>query len=151
MKDGHVIRISKRQAHYILFAALMASGCDSGRMETDEQLIERSNSLQLQDRYDLYLKIYKSSTPRNPLLASEIVKLGLPARTYAINKARSATGADFQAALTIVSQFDQNCTAGERELLIERAVAISSSKSQQKALTDYVGVACGRKAPSGWQ
>lgn len=117
----------------------------------DAQLHHKALSLPLAQRYELYLNIYKSRTPRNPILAEDVVKLGRPARDYALKKARGASGAEFGAALTIISEFDVTCSESEYRMLLKTVEIGTQSHGQREALISRVGTACRRSTPNGWR
>lgn len=136
----------------IVVALLIACwGCYKPPQETDAQLHARALSLPLEARYDLYLKVYKSRTPRNPLLAEDIIELGRPARHYALQRAQNSSGAEFGAALTVLSGFQLGCSEAEYVGLLKAIDEMAESGGQREALIDRVKTTCGRSAPKGWR
>lgn len=127
------------------------TACDRSMKINDNEMLLKASSLPLNSRYDLYMKVYKSRIPRNPLLAEEIVKLGLPARDYALKKAASGTSVDFGAALTIVSKFNIPCTSKEYDYLIRLCNIKFDNLSQKKANMSRVQSACQMSPVKKWR
>lgn len=130
---------------------VICCSCEKPIHMTDEQLHTKAAGLSLQPRYDLYLQIYKSSTPRNPLLADDIVKLGPPARRYVVRRALRDTGAELGAALTVLSEFNVGCSEHETTMLVKAVENSADSEGQRNALVNRVKSVCQRSAPAGWR
>lgn len=128
---------------FIILLACQSCG-DSGRFDhlSEQELHEMATKLSLQDRYGLYLKVYESRTPRNPVLASDIHALGKPARAYVIDKASHGDLAEIGAILSVVSLYNERCTPKEREMLVAGVLKISSGQETRQALIRRVDSAC---------
>lgn len=126
---------------YIAFSFAVSS-CDNDIEMTDSQMHEKALSLSLEDRYDFYMKIYRSTTPRNPILAEDIVRLGQPARIYTMKRAATGSGVELGAALTVLSEFSEGCSTAERAELLKIAEKVSSSQDQHAALINRVTATC---------
>jgi hypothetical protein len=130
---------------------IACTGCDKPLSQNEDQLHAKALSLPLRDRYDLYLKVYKSRIPRNPLLADDVAALGEPARRYAFKRAASGQGPEFGAALSIISAFDIGCSREEMKRLVDAATREAESERQLTALKDSINSVCRRVPPKGWR
>lgn len=136
---------------FLSVVVLATASCNSPTRMTDEQLHEKALSLPLEARYDLYVETYKATTPRNPLLAEDIVRLGRPARSYTLQRASRGSGAELGAALTVLSQFSEGCSESERTILLKAVEGIAESEDQREALVNRVMVTCQQSRPNGWR
>jgi hypothetical protein len=131
----------------LLAASGCLSGCDSNPSKKYEglspaELHARVKALPLQERYAMYLDVYDDRTPRNPMLASDLVELGQPARTYAITRTSTADAKEFGAILSLLSHFNHPCTADEKALLTASAERLDSGREALDASKDWIEVAC---------
>lgn len=135
----------------IIAAGMLITVCSCGREETrtEQQLRNQAAALPLPERYELYLDVYFSRVPRNPILADDVAQLGEPARVYVIERALNADVAEFGAALAVVAAFDRTCSSNEYSELLGHADMISSYAKQTDALVRQVRVACNLAVPQG--
>jgi hypothetical protein len=143
--------ISLKHWLYLPLLPLLVS-CGSGDTslhESEQELHARAARLKLQDRYDLYLNVYFSRIPRNPILAEDVAQLGEPAWSYVMGKASEGGIGKFGANLMIISAFDRECSRAEQSALQKRAESLSSYPTQRDALISQVRVACKITVPRG--
>lgn len=130
----------------ILIACLLAilMSCDSNDrlIYNQPELHARADALPLGLRYDLYLQVYRSQTPRNPLLAENVAALGEPARRYVIRKSKLSSVMEFQAILAILSKYDRQCSQAEYVSLLNSDAMTRSRVDTRAALKRYVDVVC---------
>ena len=136
---------------FLSVVVLATASCNSPTRMTDEQLHEKALSLPLEARYDLYVEVYMATTPRNPLLAEDIVQLAQPARRYTLQRASRGSGAELGAALTVISQFSEGCSDPERTTLLKAVEGVAESEDQREALVSRVMVTCQQSTPKGWR
>ena len=109
---------------------------------SEAELHEQASRLALPDRYDLYLRVYASSTPRNPLLASDIVALGEPARAYVLEQMTRANSMQLGAALAVLSQYRRGCREDEERKLLNAASRLDGDVEVREAWSHAIEVAC---------
>lgn len=147
MRGSHVIKTTIYALIVMPLFIIGASSCNKAPNKTDDELRAQALSLALKQRYQLYFEVYKSRIPRNPLLAEEVAKLGEPARLYALAQAQDASGAQFGAALAVLSEFEQNCSSQEYTSLMNTIREKSGSDGQRRALEDSVNMVCRHMPP----
>jgi len=106
----------KRLACIAALGALTAACGNSDEISEipESTLHSRAATLALPQRYDLYLRVYRSRLPRNPVLAGDVAALGDPAWDYVQERALAARDAgDFQAALSVLAVIDRRCSPDE--------------------------------------
>jgi hypothetical protein len=90
----------------------------------------------------MYLDVYDDRTPRNPMLASDLVELGQPARTYAMARTSVADAKEFGAILSLLSEFNHPCAADEKAILTASAERLDSGTEAFDARKNWIEVAC---------
>lgn len=134
-----------------ILAGLASCGDGDIGMTSPQKLHEKARRLPLAERYDLYLDVYRSRTPNNPVLAEDIVMLGSSGRLYTMDRATRGDIVEFQAALPIISKFDQRCSQLEETTLQKKVEKLTDSGALKQALTEHIAVACRGKNPTGWR
>ncbi len=140
----------RNSALFLLITYIILGACSESKKIDDyseEELRELATTLPLEDRYQLYLELYMSSIPRNPTLAPDVAALGSPARQFVLTEAETADIEEFQAVLSVLSNFEEPCGEKEVSNLLERAKEISSDAEIAKSLDNYVMISCHLKLP----
>ena len=79
------------RANLTVVAVLMLAACKAApnphSTTPDDELHAKAQALALPHRYDLYVEVWRSQTPRRPVLADDVAALGDPAWTYTIARA----------------------------------------------------------------
>lgn len=127
----------------LLVLCFFSSGCEkSDEVENlpNNELHQMAAKLPLEARYELYLRVYFGRRPSDPLLAEDIVKLGIPARKYVINKVLNAKeNIEMQAALGVLIQFKEPCSQKEYNEIL----AAAARNDMEKYIPSYCKI--GRK------
>lgn len=133
-----------RGISYALVVALVLSACDGGEVSSydEKELHERAQKLPLEERYEFYLRVYGSRTPRNPVLAEDVAALGVPARELILAKTRQADIKEFGAQLSVISAFGDRCSESEMQLLNRKATKLTNEGPTREALLTRVAVDC---------
>jgi hypothetical protein len=148
-KEGRVVN-SKLLTGFALgisFASIQS--CNRKADIPEAQLHKKASTLGVADRYELYLQVYKSRIPENPILAGDVAKLGDPARKYAFARASKSNAAELGAILELVSQFDAGCSESEYETLVSAADRISTTSGELAAFRRSIDGVCKGVLPPG--
>ena len=108
----------------------------------DAVLHARARALPVAQRYALYLRVYNSRIPRNPLLAEDVAQLGNTAWNHVMKSAIGADAGTFQAGLTVLGMIPRRCSDSERMTLRGRVQSIAGSRESERLLVDHVDSAC---------
>ncbi len=133
-----------------LFVILLTvAACETNPYATvsDEALHANAKSLALPERYDLYVRVLESRTPRRPILAEDVAALGDPAWQYVVGRALRGGSAELSQALPVLYAFDRPCGLSDLERLREHADRVSSGDTA-RALKSSIDSLCGSEMPA---
>jgi hypothetical protein len=114
----------------------------------DDELHERARALPLAERYQLYVDVLHSRTPRRPLLAEDVAALGAPAWKYVLGRALTGSTTDLSRALPVLHAFRRRCSPAELQELRARADRAVSADTVT-ALRSSIDAFCGAGLPAG--
>ena len=139
-----------RTVWIISVLALCACTKENPYAKMDEaEIHRRAQSLPLPERYEFFLDVTRSSIPDNPVVASDLVLLGEPARQYVLKQALRGNRYDLTAALSALSAFDGACSKAELTQLKEKAKHVAHGDEDLNALNQGILVACELGVPPG--
>lgn len=142
--------ITKSRKRLLTGLALMfLQSCDRQAEIPEKQLHYEASKLNLVDRYNLYLHVYKSRFPRNPVLANDVAKLGHPARKYVLERAAKSGATEFGAILDVLFAFGTKCSESEYRYLLSEADRISTTSGEFAAFHRSIDGLCKGVLPPG--
>lgn len=141
-----------RSAKLSMIALLALAACKPSpnpyAATPDDQLHAKAQTLTLSERYDLYVEVWRSQTPRRPILADDVAALGEPAWHYTLARAVRGKTSEMLQAMPVLWAFNRTCTTEELNRLRAHVATIAGSDQRQPML-DAVDGACKAGQPSG--